>query len=568
MKEYIKKLNKILTKQDKLRLILLLLFSFVVALVETAGISVIMPFVSVATDFSIIHTSLYLSTVYEYFNFKDELTFVMIFGVTLLVFYVIRGFLNSTYIYAVSKFSFSKYSDIMNALFFNYLHISYKQFSDKNPSVFTKSLVNETAYLVDLIKAVLFLLSELIVLILIYSILLYVNYQITFFITLFVFLVAIIFIRPINRIIKLKGKERESNQNTFYEIINKSFRNLKMLKLQNKSNSIKEFEEISFSFANSVRVAATIQHFPRFIFETMAFSILVVIILYLVYINQSNISEHYDVITIFILGLYRLLPSITRIIQYFNTIIFNHKSLDIIYKDYNLVLEENKNDKIPFTKNIVFKNVSFSYNNKINAIDNLNLRINKYDKIGFMGQSGGGKSTLVDIIMGLHSIKEGSICVDGKELTAENMKTWRNYFGYIPQNVYLFDDTIANNVAFGLKKNEKKLIEVLKQANIWEFLDEKEGLDTNVGESGVMLSGGQKQRIAIARALYKEPEILVLDEATSALDNDTELKIMNEIYKIAENKTLIIIAHRLSTIQTCNKIFELDNGKIIYKSEK
>lgn len=192
----------------------------------------------------------------------------------------------------------------------------------------------------------------------------------------------------------------------------------------------------------------------------------------------------------------------------------------------------------------------------------MDLTIEKNDTVAFVGESGSGKSTLVDIIMGLHQVTDGEIYIDDEKLTNKNLNSWRNHFGYIPQSVYLFDGNIAQNVTFGLEIDETKVIEALEKANIWEFLKNKDGLDTKVGESGVMLSGGQKQRVAIARALYKDPDILVLDEATSALDDETEAKIMDEIYEIAKDKTLIIIAHRLSTIRRCEKVYKIKNGEI------
>ena len=175
-------------------------------------------------------------------------------------------------------------------------------------------------------------------------------------------------------------------------------------------------------------------------------------------------------------------------------------------------------------------------------------------------KSGSGKSTLVDIIISLLEPCSGEIYIDTTKLSDKNLKSWRQKIGYIPQNVYLFDGNVADNVVFGRDFDEKRIIECLKLANIYEFLETKEGIYTQVGDSGISLSGGQKQRIAIARALYGKPEILVLDEATSALDNKTEQKIMDEIYQISSNKTLLIIAHRLSTIQKCDIIYQITKG--------
>ncbi|EDA4582921.1 ABC-type lipopolysaccharide transporter PglK, partial [Campylobacter jejuni] len=197
----------------------------------------------------------------------------------------------------------------------------------------------------------------------------------------------------------------------------------------------------------------------------------------------------------------------------------------------------------------------------------LNLNIKKGEKIAFIGESGCGKSTLVDLIIGLLKPKEGQILIDKQELNASNAKNYRQKIGYIPQNIYLFNDSIAKNITFGDAVDEEKLNKVIKQANLEHFIKNlPQGVQTKVGDGGSNLSGGQKQRIAIARALYLEPEILVLDEATSALDTQSEAKIMDEIYKISKDKTMIIIAHRLSTITQCDKVYRLEHGKL--KEEK
>ncbi|EAJ6402386.1 ATP-binding cassette domain-containing protein, partial [Campylobacter jejuni] len=193
--------------------------------------------------------------------------------------------------------------------------------------------------------------------------------------------------------------------------------------------------------------------------------------------------------------------------------------------------------------------------------------IKKGEKIAFIGESGCGKSTLVDLIIGLLKPKEGQILLDKQELNANNAKNYRQKIGYIPQNIYLFNDSIAKNITFGDAVDEEKLNRVIKQANLEHFIKNlPQGVQTKVGDGGSNLSGGQKQRIAIARALYLEPEILVLDEATSALDTQSEAKIMDEIYKISKDKTMIIIAHRLSTITQCDKVYRLEHGKL--KEEK
>lgn len=268
-------------------------------------------------------------------------------------------------------------------------------------------------------------------------------------------------------------------------------------------------------------------------------------------------------ISLFVLALYRLMPSANRIITSYHDLLYYKNSLDIVY---NALYEKDENlgdEKVSFEKDLVLKNVNFAYKNKPLLFENLNFTLKKGEKIAFIGESGSGKSTLVDMLMGLLPPNSGEILVDGQKLSAQNLKNFRQKIGYIPQQIYLFNDTIAKNIAFGEEFDEKMLERVIKQANLQSFITSlKDGANTLVGDGGGNLSVGQKQRIAIARALYLSPQILVLDEATSALDNESEAKIMSEIYKISSDKTLIIIAHRLNTIEKCDKIYRVEKGKI------
>ena len=240
---------------------------------------------------------------------------------------------------------------------------------------------------------------------------------------------------------------------------------------------------------------------------------------------------------------------------------FHKKSLDIVHNDLMYDVENLGDEEIEFDKKIEIKNLSFAFDNH-SVLENINLIIEKGEKVAFTGESGAGKTTLLDLIIGIYKPTKGKILIDNYELNDKNVKSWRKKIGYIPQQIYLFDGTVGENVAFGRKFNEKKIIECLKKARIWKFFESKNGINTRVGEGGIMLSGGQKQRVAIARALYGDPEILVLDEATSALDYETEKEIMNEIYEIGKDKTLIIVAHRHSTIINCDKIYIIENKKI------
>jgi ATP-binding cassette subfamily B protein/ATP-binding cassette subfamily C protein len=197
------------------------------------------------------------------------------------------------------------------------------------------------------------------------------------------------------------------------------------------------------------------------------------------------------------------------------------------------------------------------------VIKDVFLEIKKGEKIAFTGESGSGKTTMVDIIIGIYRPMKGQLLVDDVVIDNSNIRSWRSKIGYIPQDIYLFDGTVAENVTFGSEYDDKRIVEVLEKAKMWSFLETKEGIKTLVGEGGIQFSGGQKQRVGIARALYNDPEVLVLDEATSSLDDETESQIMDEIYDVSGSKTLIIIAHRLSTVERCDRRIQLDNGMII-----
>ena len=558
------KLNKLLTKRDKKVLLLLLLFSILISIIETVGIGVIMPFISVASDFAKVDTNRYLAFFYHLFGFKTHLNFVVIFGVVLVVFYIFRAILNLSYFYALNRFSQGRYHLLAYRLFENYMGMEYKNFIDKNSSHMAKNIINEANNLVQLISAVLFMMSEVFVLVLIYSMLLYVNWKMTLLLTFFLGINVILLKIFISTKIKKAGIEREKFQQKFYEIIHKSFGNFKIIKLKSKDKEVLEqFNDASYGFAISNIKNQTLSQFPRLFLEMIGFSLVAIIVVYLVLKYHTDIKAALPILMVFVVGLYRLMPSVNRIFTSYNQILFFNQALNIIHNELIYEPEELGDEKIEFQKEIKLQDISFSYLRNKPVLKDINLTIKKGEKVGIAGSSGSGKSTLIDIIIGLYKPENGKISIDNIVLNEQNIKDWRKKIGYIPQTIYLQDGNIAENVTLSKEVDEKKVKKVLKQANILEFLETRhKGIYTQVGENGIKLSGGQKQRIAIARALYDNPEVLVLDEATSALDNETEKKIMNEIYKIGKDKTLIIVAHRISTLDGCDRVIELENGEI------
>jgi len=561
---YFQKLRALLNIETKRRLLWLATFSIFLSIVEVVGISSIMPFIDIATNFQTIHDNTYYQWSFTFFAFDSEVNFVIAFGLVLFGFYLFRGGVNLLYGYVMANFTESLYKQTTKRLFKTYLAMPYQVFTSKNSSYLTKTIVTEAALMSVVVRDVLIMLSEVFVVLFLYLLMLITSWKITLVFSVILLIKMLFLTKKVSKKIKAVGEARAKSQAQFYELINRLMGNFEHVKLQDKSR----LEDLRGNFSAKIdeygQSNATynfLRDFPRVFIETGGFSLIILLLVTLVYLNQSNVAHILPTLSLFVLALYRLLPSANRIIHGYNSLMYYHKSIDIIDEELKTPRENLLNQQVTFTECIELKNISFSYQDK-SVLDGVSLVINKGSKVALIGESGSGKSTLLDLIIGLHQPNRGSIEIDGISLNESNLQNWRSQIGYISQRTYLFDGTIEDNVCFGRKLDKTLLDKVLCQANIFDFLQTKQGINTLVGEGGVQLSGGQKQRIAIARALYGQPEVLVLDEATSALDDQTEKKIMDEIYQISQNKTLIIVAHRLSTIKGCDQVYKIENGAV------
>lgn len=559
----INKLRKILTKKEKINLVILLFMSIFLSVLETVGISAIMPFITLASEPSKIVNNEYSKIVYNFFQFSTTTNFMIFFGLVLIGFYIFRASYSIFYNYLLNKFAFGRFHNFAFRLFKNYTNLPYKRFVKKNSAELVKTIVNESSNLSSYIQSILMMFSEVFTILFLYILLLLVDWQMTLVLTAFLGIKVLFLIFSLRNKIKKEGAIRADMQSKFYKILNETFGNFKIIKLiQNEEIIYSEFSNASFGYARANIINNTLNQLPRLSLETIGFGVLVGIVVYILF-KYEDTSFVLPVISMYALALYRILPALNRILSSYNTTLFLSKSLDIMYDELSYIPPKEGIEAIEFKEKIELKNIRFEYIKGKEVLENINLTINKGDKIAFIGESGSGKSTLVDLIIGLYKPITGNIIIDELELNSENIRAYRSKVGYIPQSIYLFDGTVAENVAFGYEYDKEKIINVLKKANIYDFLSTKEGIDTKVGDGGIQLSGGQKQRIGIARALYSNPEILVLDEATSALDNETESKIMDEIYEVSNDKTLLIIAHRLSTVERCERKIRLEAGKII-----
>ena len=559
---FINSLNKIaiiLTAKDKKKLICLVFLSFIITLIETIGIFSIVPFIAIASNPALISTGFYMK-LYSILGFTSIPSFLILFGLILTGFFILRGIYSILHSYLLNSYVFGIFRSISLRLFQNYINMPYSDFANRNSADLTKSITSEAMYFSFILQYLLFFLSDIMILVCFYIVLLLVNIKATLILSVVLGVKVFALTKITSKIMKDEGVKRESFDKRLYKILTETFGNFKFIKmLPDKKNILKKMNDITEQITRTQTTYYTFMTIPKNILETIGFASLLLVIIFFIY-KYSDSAFILPFISVYVMALYRMFPALSRILGSHNYLVFGSRGLDIVFKELiTSKIEVENNEKIEFTKKIEIRNVNFSFEGR-EILKNINMIIEKGSKIAIIGESGSGKTTLVDIIIGIYKPEEGNIFIDDIAITNENIKDWRQKIGYIPQSIYLFDGTVAENVCFGLDYDEQKVVKALKKANIYDFLKQKEGLSTLVGENGIKLSGGQKQRIGIARALYRDPEILVLDEATSALDGEIENRIIEEVFNLSENITLVIIAHRKSTIKRCKIIYEFNNG--------
>ncbi|MGL5583225.1 MAG: ABC transporter ATP-binding protein [Cetobacterium sp.] len=558
----LRELNEIFDKSDRKVIGVSIIFSLVVSITEVFGITMLFPFMGVMSDPSNIQKNKYLKYFYENILESDYKKFILYFGLGLIGIFIFKNIVSLAYNYYSTNMTRGLNRKYSNRLFKTYLDFEYINYVNKNRSEFTRVVTQECGLLVGIFQNIANLVSEVCIMLLLYITMLYVNWRLTLSMSLFLGLNIIIIKYLVIKTSKKLGKIREGRSRIFYRVVTSVFSNYKFVKLQGDHYSIQKSYDDALEKNDEIAIKqAILNPLPKSMLEFSGFFMIVSIVLFsIMKYGEEGMSEILPIVSLFFLSLYRMLPSIIRIVGIFQGFAFTAPVPGRIKEELSYEVENLGDERLDFKSQIEVKDLKFQYKEGALILNDVSLKINKGESIAFIGESGSGKTTLVDILMGLYKPLSGDIVVDGIKLTNDNLKAWRERIGYIPQEIYLFDGTVAENVSFGADYNEERVIEVLKKAKIWNFLNEKEGVNTKVGDAGVMLSGGQKQRIGIARALYKNPEILVLDEATSALDDNTEREIMDEMYNLSSGKTLIMIAHRLSSLKRCNRIYELEKG--------
>jgi len=562
LKPVLEKLFRLLTRRHKIYMIILIVMSVGFSLIETLGVSVIMPFISLAADPDLLASGWYKKA-FDFFRAASAESFIIGLGIGIICFYIFRGVYSFFLTYSMNRFSCGMFKHFSKRVFKTVLSVPYKLYAVKNSAELMRTISSETGDVGRITLNILQFCTEVFTILMVYAVIVLLNWKMTLVISAVLLLIVSLLLVILTRENKIQGAKRLVSGRKMNRVLKEAMGNFKYVKLKgNEENILSDYDSTVEMYTRSEVVNNVLGIIPKSILESLGFSFLVAVVVFILW-RYHDASRVIPVISMYALALYRILPSIHRMLQNVNNIVYSEKTLDGVYESLRQPVEDEGATPLEFDHSIRLEGIHFKYITGSEVITDVSLEIKKGEKIAITGESGGGKSTLVDIIIGIHKPLSGKVYIDDTVITDDNIRAWRKKIGYIPQSIYLFDGTVSENVSFGSIPDNEKIKKALQMANIWDFLSTKEGINTLVGEGGIQLSGGQQQRIGIARALYDDPDVLVLDEATSALDTDTEQKIMDEIYNVSVNKTLIVIAHRLSTVERCDRRIRIDNGKII-----
>lgn len=568
---------ELLDSVEKKNLIFLLCMILVMSLLEMLGVASILPFMMLVTNPEVIDSNFFLNYLFQLsstININTKKEFLILSGALIFLIFTFSIFIKVYNIFIKVKFTMMCESNLSIKLFENYLNQRYVWFLDKNSADLKKKILSEVSQVItSTIEPFINLVTHIFITISIVFLLLLVNPILTlsmlFVFGLFYFLIFTYFKNKLDKM----GIQRLNDNETRFKSTTEAFGAIKELKYSSlEIFFLKKFAKSSNNYAKNISKATIISQLPRFFLEGLAFGGFLIIIIMLMSLGK-NFNDFLPMLSIYVFAGYKIMPSLQQIYNSFTLMHFSSSSLNLIHSDLNNLKINNQksntnNNDFLLKKNIKINNLSYSYPNSSKKIfKNLNLDIPVSSKLGIVGTTGCGKTTLVDILLGLLEFEDGSIQIDNVKINQKNLNNWQKNLAYVPQQIYLIDDTIIANIAFGVEHEEidyNKLVEVCKIAEIHDYITNElpDKYETQIGEKGIRLSGGQCQRIGLARALYKNPKVLILDEATSALDNATENSIIKNINRIKEEMTIIIIAHRLKTVENCDKIIILEKGKI------
>ena len=565
----------LLSRRERIQASLLMLMVLVMAAFEVAGVASIMPFIAVLANPDIIKSNRYLRGAFDYFGFTNTNDFLFALGLVVFGIFLFSTLFKALTTYALSRFTYMREYSIGRRLLAGYLHQPYEWFLNRNSADLGKTLLSEVEKVV--IGAVIPLLqlfaqvvvgSALIVLLVVVNPLLATCVGMGF-----ALMYGLIYRVLRTRIRRLGSNRTEANRERF-ELVSEAFGGIKEIKVGGLEDVfVGRFDPPAHRVASSQVIAQHAMNLPRFALEIVAFGGMLLISLYLMR-TSGSFAGAIPVIALYAFAGYRLLPAFQQAYLYLSLLRFAGPALEALHRDLQslgkptpgaLSLPAN----LRLADAIRLNDVHYSYpGSSLASLRGVSIEIPACTTVGLVGATGSGKSTLIDVLLGLLCPQQGKLCVDDGEITTENLRSWQRSIGYVPQHIFLADDTIAANIAFGVLSadiDQGAVEQAARVANLHEFVisDLPQGYNTVVGERGVRLSGGQRQRIGIARALYHRPQLLVLDEATSALDTITEKAVMEAVHRLRREMTVVLVAHRLSTVRECDRIYLLEKGCIV-----
>ncbi len=570
------KIISLLTRQEINRGILLFLMILIMALLDTIGVASVFPFMAVLSNPDIVNNNFFLNTFFNFsknFGVENEIQFIFFLGIFLFLMLVSSLIFKSLTIYAQLRFIQMREYTIGKRILNGYLNQPYSWFLSRHSADIGKTILSEITVVIQQgLSPFILLIANSTVAISLVLLLIIINPLLAFMVGIILGAsYGIIYLISRSYLNKI-GQKRLKNNQIRFTAVTEAFGASKEVKVRGlEQNFINRFSNAAQIFARTNSSALAIQQLPRFALEGVAFGSVILVMLYLISQN-GNFSDVLPIVSLYVFAGYRLMPALQQIYSSITQLRFIGPSVNSLSDDLKNIQQiktHSNNEKININKSISLKNIYYNYPNTSRvALNDINLNIPAHSKVGFVGSTGSGKTTTVDIILGLLEPQKGSLEVDGIAINKENVKSWQRSIGYVPQHIFLSDDTVAANIAFGIDPEEidnDALEKASKIANLHDFVTKElpNQYQTTIGERGVRLSGGERQRIGIARALYNNPKVLILDEATSSLDNKTEKAVMEAVNNLSKDILIILIAHRLNTVKNCDKIFQLEKGRII-----
>ena len=577
----IKKILFILTPRERKHASLLLIMILIMALLDTIGVASILPFMAVLTNPEIIETNIIINKMFQassIFQIENHQQFIFALGILVFVLLVVSLTFKALTTYAQTRFGLMREYSIGKRLIEDYLKQPYDWFLSRHSANLGKTILSEVSMVIgNGIIPLMELISKSVIVISLIVLLIITDPKLALMVGFSLGIVYGIIFYYARSLLRRMGVERLKSNELRFKTISEAFGAAKEVKVSGLEQAyIGRFSNSAKKYARTGVLSNIIQVLPRFILEAVAFGGIMLVILYLM-IKTGSFNNALPVISLYVFAGYRLMPALQNVYTTLSQLAFVGPSLNALYDELKNLESVNINQDqgvMSFNKAIILKKIHYNYPNAMRtALEDINLSIPAKSTVGIVGTTGSGKTTTIDIILGLLEAQKGTLEIDGQIITRQNSRAWQRSIGYVPQHIYLSDDTIAANIAFGKAPkdiNQEAVEKASKVANLHEFVTNElpKNYQTVIGERGVRLSGGQRQRIGIARALYHGPQVLILDEATSALDNQTEKAVMDAINNLGKNITIILIAHRLNTVKNCDIIYKLENGKIVSKSFK